>query len=75
MIATIETVFLGSAKRVSQKGTEYTVLTFMDEGEAVNAILSKDFQGELPKPLSPVVLDVHVVLGRYQKIEVLSIGC
>lgn len=74
MVGTIETIYLGCVERKSEKGNAYKVVTFMDDGEAVNAMLSKDFKGELPHALTETTVTIRVQLGRYQKVEVLAFG-
>lgn len=73
MKGVISTVYLGSVTRKSQRGNEYTVVTFMDDGEPVSAMLAADYNGALPDKLTECEIELNVQLGRYQKCEVLGI--
>lgn len=74
MVGTIETIYLGCIDKKSEKGNDYKVVTFMDDGEAVSAMLSKDYKGTLPSALTETTVTLRVQLGRYQKVEVLAFG-
>lgn len=73
MVAKFETVILGVADKVSERGNAYKLLSFMDEGRPVSAVVSSRFSGSLPSTLEKAVVTVRAELGRYQKVEVLDV--
>lgn len=74
MVAKFETVILGVADKVSERGNAYKLLSFMDEGRPVSAVVSAKYTGAVPSALEKAVVTVRAELGRYQKVEVLDIG-
>lgn len=75
MIGTIKTVYLGCAEKVSAKGNKYRVVSFLDDGQPVMAMLANECKDALPKSLQEVELTLQVDLGRYQSVSVIGIGC
>ena len=74
MVAKFKTVFLGVETKVSSKGNEYDVVSFMDGGKPCSAVVNKDASLRYPQVLTECNIAVSVDLGRYTKVEVLSIG-
>ena len=74
MVSKFETVFLGMVEKQSAKGNTYQVVTFLDEGEAVSVMVSRNAEiRNFPKVLEPCFVTVSASLGRYQKVEVLDL--
>lgn len=72
MVVTIETVVVGKGSRVSQKGNQYNVVTFMDGADTINAMANASVNFDEVETLAPCELTLNVNLGRYMKVEVLD---
>lgn len=73
MIGTIESVYLGVVEKSGKNGS-YHIVTFIDGGEAVSVMLSRDVDVRtLPKVMTECLVTVEVKLGRYPDKRVLGV--